>query len=214
MDITYLGHASFKIKSKQGTVVTDPFDPKKTGLKFSKTSADLVTISHQHDDHNRSDLVTDTKKVIEGPGEYEIGGISLIGIASFHDDKKGEERGANTIFVIEVEDLRIVHLGDLGHTLGEKQIEIIGDIDILMVPVGGVYTIDAKEALEVVKSISPKITIPMHYQVPGLALSNKLSSVDDFLKLTNGKVERQAKLTIKSMDLEEEGNIVVVLDKK
>src|SRR3989344_7397522 len=103
MDISYLGHSSFLISGKSSKVVTDPFDPKMVGLKYPKVSAQIVTISHDHEDHNKQELVTEVKKVINGPGEYEIEGISILGYSSFHDDQKGQKRGKNIIYVIEVD---------------------------------------------------------------------------------------------------------------
>ena len=164
MDITYLGHSSFKIKGKQASIVTDPYDSEMVGMKFPKVDADIVTISHHHADHDRGDGVSQVKKIIDGPGEYEISGVSIIGLTSFHDNKKGADRGKNTIYVIEMDNLRLLHLGDLGHVLSENQIKEIGDVDILFVPVGGFYTLDPQVAVEVLKQIGPSIVIPMHYK--------------------------------------------------
>jgi len=186
MDITYLGHSAFRIKTKNHTIVTDPYNSS-IGLKFPKTEADLVTVSHDHFDHNDLSGLKDYKKVFNSPGEYEIGGVSVFGIPSFHDNKKGEERGKNTIFVIETEGVTICHLGDLGHLLAEDQIDEIGDVDILLVPVGGTYTISAKEAVDVVQAIDPKIIIPMHYKLPGLKVD--IESCDKFIKEMGNKKE-------------------------
>lgn len=214
MDIIYLGHSSFKLKGKNASVVTDPYD-KNIGLKFPGTEAEIVTISHHHEDHNRADLVTGMKKVIDGPGEYEIMGVSFIGLASFHDSKKGEERGVNTIYVIEMDGLRICHLGDLGHSLSDSLVESLGDIDILMIPVGGEFTIDAGEAVSVVQAIEPSIVIPMHYQVSGLTESfAKLSPVGDFLKEVGLSAETLPKLSIKKEEINPEVQRVVVLERK
>lgn len=214
MDITYLGHASFKIKGKDVVVITDPFD-ESIGIKFPKETADVVTVSHQHSDHNNTSAVSDVKKVLEGPGEYEIAGVSFIGIPTYHDDKKGEERGDNTIFVIEIEGVRIAHLGDLGHLLSEKQVDLLGTIDILMVPVGGFYTIDAKQAAGLVSSIEPKIILPMHYNSPDLNQDTfgKLSGVDEFLKLIEMKTTRDKKLKVTSALTTSEDQEVVVLNR-
>src|SRR4029079_305078 len=168
MDIIYLGHSSFKLKGKSASVITDLFDPAMVGLKYAPQEADIVTISHHHPDHDKGDLVKNVQRVIDGPGEYEIAGISIIGIPSFHDDKKGEERGKNTIFVFEIDDLRVAHLGDLGHKLSSDAIEEMGAIDILLIPVGGKYTINSETAVEVVRSIEPSLIIPMHYLMDGM----------------------------------------------
>jgi L-ascorbate metabolism protein UlaG (beta-lactamase superfamily) len=212
MDISYLGHASFRIKGRDATLITDPFDPKSVGLKFPKTEADIVTISHGHSDHNFLDNIDSTKMIIDGPGEYEIMDVSVIGIPSYHDDKKGELRGRNTIYVIEMDSLRIAHLGDLGHILKEKDIDAMGDIDVLMIPVGGEYTINANQAAEVARSIEAKIIIPMHFQTKGLnpQMFSKLSTEDAFLADLGLPVEKDKKLKVKSELLGEEQKIVVL----
>jgi L-ascorbate metabolism protein UlaG (beta-lactamase superfamily) len=215
MDITFLGHSSFRLKGKTATVVTDPFDSETVGLKFPKVAADIVTVSHQHKDHNQVDLVKGVKRLVSGPGEYEIMGVSIIGIPTFHDEKKGAKRGKNTIYVYEMDGLRLVHLGDLGHKLREKILGKIGDIDILMVPVGGEYTIGPTEAVEVVRAIEPKIVIPMHYQMPGLNPTTfaKLSSTKPFLAEIGLLVEKADKLSVKKENIGEESR-VILLEKK
>ena len=209
MDITYIGHSSFKIKTKSATVITDPFDPASTGIKFPPQEADIVTISHDHADHNYLEKISGYKKVVAGPGEYEIMGISIIGISTFHDDKEGSERGKNTIYVYEAEGLRIVHLGDLGHALSESQIEALGEVDILMIPVGGVYTIGPKEASDLVSAVEPYFVIPMHFG------GDKLQPLEAFLKEVGQEGEKMSKFSIKKMDIEENQNTkVVVLENK
>ncbi|MEK7525990.1 MAG: MBL fold metallo-hydrolase [Patescibacteria group bacterium] len=215
MDITYLGHSSFRIKTKTHTIVTDPFDSS-VGPKFPKTDADLVTISHHHGDHDNLADVIGYKKVFDAPGEYEVGGVSFFGIDSYHDNKKGEERGRNTIFVIETEGVTIVHLGDLGHSLTESQIDEIGAVDILMVPVGGEYTIDSKTAFDVVAAIEPKIIIPMHYKTDAHnpATFEKLEPVENFVTASGLKSETLPKLSYKVGDLPEEEQRLYILSSK
>jgi len=213
MEITFLGHSAFKLRGKNASLVTDPSDPKVTGLKFPKVSADIVTISHtQHGDHKSFELVDDVKKVISGPGEYEIAGVSIIGIPSFHDDKKGKLRGENTIYVIEADGLRIAHLGDLGHMLSDHDLKACGDVDILMIPVGGEYTIGASVATQVVQAIVPSITLPMHYQMKGLnkEVFSKLTGLDSFLNEVGLIVEKSPKLSVKKENLGEEQKVVVL----
>jgi L-ascorbate metabolism protein UlaG (beta-lactamase superfamily) len=211
MEITYLGHSSFRLRGKTATLVTDPFDSKKVGLKFPKVKADIVTVSHDHGDHNDVKAVGDIKRVVDGPGEYEISGVSIIGIPTYHDDKKGEERGKNNVYVIEMDGLRLAHLGDLGHKLSEKTLGKMGDLDILMVPVGGFYTIDAKQAAETVRSIEPSITLPMHFKAKGMAASfDKIATVDSFLTESGLPVEKAKKLSIKRSDIGEEMKVVVL----
>ena len=216
MDIIFLGHSSFKLKGKDASVVTDPFDPQMVGLKYSGVEGEIVTISHDHRDHNQANLVKGVKKVINGPGEYEIMGVSILGFPSFHDDKNGAERGKNTIYVFEIDELRIAHLGDLGHELAEALVGELGDIDILLLPVGGTFTIGPEIAAKVVQAIEPSIVIPMHYQTPGLNAQGfaKLTGVQEFLKALGLSVECLPKLSIKKEDITEEMQKVVVLEKK
>ena len=192
----------------------DPFDPS-IGLKMPVLEADLVLSTHDHEDHNNVKAVKGPAGgapfVITGPGEYEIKDISVRGIPSFHDEKEGKERGENTIYMIEAEGMRLCHLGDLGQSeLTADQVSKIGNIDILFVPVGGVYTIDAKAAAKIVSQIEPRIVIPMHYMLANLRF--KLEKVDEFLKEMGVKnAEAQPKLAIKLRDFTSEETKVMVL---
>lgn len=217
MEIIYLGHSSFKIKTKTAIIITDPFDSAVVGLKYSGVEGDIVTVSHDHGDHNKSEKVSGVKKIVSGPGEYEISGVSIMGFASYHDDKEGVLRGKNTIYVFEAEGLRIVHLGDLGHLLSDQLVDSMGTIDILMIPVGGEFTIGPKEAVEVVGKIDPYFVIPMHYQTPGLNPDtfSKLAPVEDFLKEAGLTSENLPKFSIKKEDiLDDQNSKVIVLEKK
>lgn len=215
MEITFLGHASFRLRGKSASLVTDPYDSEMVGFKYPRTEADIVTISHDHADHNKPQQVKGVNKIVSGPGEYEIKGVSIIGMPSFHDNKKGALRGKNTIYVIEMDNLRVAHLGDLGHTLKDDFFSSLGDIDILMIPIGGEYTIGTTDAVQVAHSIEPEIILPMHYQMKGLKKDTfaKLSGVDSFLKEMGFVVERGPKLTVKKEGLIGEQKIVV-LEKK
>lgn len=214
MDVLFLGHSSFNIKTKNASIVTDPFSPEAVGIRFPKLSATVVTVSHEHDDHNKADLVDGVKKVINGPGEYEIEGMSIIGLPSFHDNKKGQERGKNTIYIYEIEGLRLAHLGDLGHKLTDDMVESMGELDVLMIPVGGVYTIGSHEAVEITRAIEPKIVIPMHYQVPGLnpAVFSGLTDEKPFIAELGLAVRHEKKLSLKAGSLSDEGQEIVVLE--
>ncbi len=217
MDITYLGHSSFKIKTRTATVITDPFDPQMVGLKYSGAEGEIVTISHSHPDHNAVGKVEGVKKVFDGPGEYEVMGVSIIGYPSFHDAKQGAERGKNTIFIFEADGLRLAHLGDLGHTLSDDLVNEIGSIDVLMIPVGGKFTIGPKEAVEIVGKIDPYFIIPMHYAVPGLNSQTftGVEPVETFLKEIGMTVENLPKFSLKREDiLEDQGSKVLILEKK
>lgn len=211
MDIIRLGHSSFKIKGKKATVVTDPFNADMVGLKFPKVEAEIVTISHNHKDHNAAKNVEGNPYVISGPGEYEVADVFIKGIQTFHDGKNGEERGKNTIYVIEIDKLRIAHLGDLGHKLTDEQIDGLGDIDILLIPVGGIYTIDPEEAANVITKIEPRIVIPMHYKEERLKETFlKLKTVDDFLKEIGKEKKLLPKLSITKDKLPQELDVVVL----
>lgn len=214
MDISYLGHSAFKIKGRTTSIVTDPFDAATVGLKFPKVEADVVTVSHDHNDHNQAALISGVKRVLDGPGEYEISGTSFIGIPSFHDAKKGEERGKNTIFVIEMEGLRLCHLGDLGHPLNEEALSQIGDVDILFVPVGGKFTLGPKEAVEVVKGVEPKVIIPMHYLQDGMNQETfgSLARLDEFLSEMGLKTLRLPRFSTRAGELSSEDEYIVVLE--
>lgn len=217
MDITYLGHSSFKIKTKTATIITDPFDSQMVGLGYSGVEGEIVTVSHKHADHNAIGKVSGAKKIVEGPGEYEISGISIIGYQSFHDGKKGEERGKNTIYIIEAEGLRIAHLGDLGHPISDDLASEMGSIDILMVPVGGTYTVGPKEATEVCSKVDPYFIIPMHYKVPGMNEKEfaSLEPKETFLKEVGLTVEVLPKLSVKKEDIiDNQSTKVIVLEKK
>lgn len=215
MNIVWKGQSCFHVSSNQGkdgqvNIIIDPFD-ESTGLKVPKMEADIVLVSHQHHDHNNVKAVSGNPFLIEGPGEYEIREVFVNGINSFHDNSQGKEKGSNTIFVVEVEGVRICHLGDLGQKeLTSEQVERIGDVDILMIPVGGNFTIDSKEAIKIMSQVEPSIVIPMHYAIPKLKI--KLDGVDKFLK-TMGikKLDPLPKLSVKKKDiLPEEAKIIVL----
>jgi L-ascorbate metabolism protein UlaG (beta-lactamase superfamily) len=198
-------------------VITDPFD-KSVGLPTASLSADIVTVSHQHGDHNNVSLVKGTARrsdpfVIEYPGEYEILETSVFGVDSFHDVNKGEERGKNTMFVIHMDDVAVAHLGDLGEKLSDKQLEELNGVDVLLCPVGGVYTIDPEKAVETINAIQPGYVIPMHYKTnkhTGSAYT-KLATVDDFLKeIGTSEPKRMGKLSVSSLSIPEETEVVVL----
>lgn len=210
MEITFFGQASFKIKGKGATVVTDPFDDS-IGIKYPKVSADIVTVTHGHFDHNASAKVEGNPFVIQGPGEYEVKGVEVVGVASFHDNKKGEERGHNTIYNIKIDKINIAHLGDLGQeSLSNEQIEEIGNVDILLIPVGGYFTIDGAQAAKIVAQLEPKIVIPMHFKDVQTKIE-QLESVEKFLKeMGKENVESLAKLVITAEKLPEEAQVALL----
>jgi len=220
MNIIWHGQSCFELitapaKNSQIKIVIDPFS-EEVGLRVPKLEADILLVSHNHHDHNNVKAVSSPTSasppfLISGPGEYEIKNVFIQGVHSWHDNSRGQERGENTIYTIEAEDLKLCHLGDLGQKeLTEEQLDRIGEIDILMIPTGGVYTISAKEALKIMSQIEPKITIPMHYQIPKLKL--KLDGCDKFLKsLGIKKIEPLPKLSIKKKDISSEEAKIVIL---
>lgn len=180
MKMRWLGQASFHIVTDDGVSIrTDPYDSS-LGFELSPLPADIVTVSHDHYDHAAVDTVPGDPLVIRGPGERQAKGITFRGIESFHDDRRGLDRGTNTIFVFAVDGVVVCHLGDLGHVLTADQIRAIGPTDVLCVPVGGTYTLDASGATAVMHQIKPRVTVPMHYRVNGLELP--IGGVGPFLR--------------------------------
>ncbi len=209
MIITWYGQACFRIQSGKVSIVIDPFD-KSIGLTPPRGEAHIVLVTHNHKDHNNIKTIGGDPFVVDSPGEYEKSGAKVTGIHSFHDDKQGSDRGMNTMYVITMEDMRIAHLGDIGQDeLSDEQKEILGEVDILMVPVGGVYTIDGEKATSITNSIAPKIVIPMHYKIPGLSI--KLQDANQFIKEFGYEGKPVEKLTIKKNDLPQDRMEVVVM---
>lgn len=210
MVITWYGQSCFKIQSGELTIVTDPFS-KEIGLTPPRFRADVVLVSHNHDDHNNADSLSGEPFLIRSPGEYEIKGIYVHGISTFHDASEGQERGLNTMYLIEAEGLRILHMGDFGENeMRSETLDRIGSVDILMIPVGGTYTITGDQAAKIVKDIEPKFLIPMHYNIPGLKIA--LADVAEFLKeIGNPQAPSQEKLTIKKKEVNEDDKTQIVL---
>ncbi|HEB14100.1 MAG TPA: hypothetical protein ENI09_01685 [candidate division WWE3 bacterium] len=212
MRIRFLGHSSFEIEAGGVTVVTDPFDSDKVGLPFPKVGADLVLSSHDHLDHNAVDAVAGEPFAVSGPGEYEVGGVKVRGFETFHDDKEGKERGKNTVYLFQVEGITLCHLGDLGHVLGEKVAEEIGELDVLFVPVGGVYTINPEQAAKVAAQLESKYIVPMHYRVEGMAKTfDELQPISTFLEeMGVESPEPKKELSVSKKSLPEEPEVVVL----
>ena len=199
MDITWLGHSCFRIKGSQAIIITDPFPPE-LGYTLGKQTANIITMSHQHPSHSYVKGIGGEPRIIKGPGEYEISGILIIGIATFHDNQRGQVRGKNTVYVMEIDGVSVCHLGDLGHVLSTEQVEEIGRVDVLFLPVGGGSTINPAIAAEVILQLEPNAVIPMHYKTP--AIKRELDSVDVFLKeMGMGQIEPRPKLTLSKSNL-------------
>jgi L-ascorbate metabolism protein UlaG (beta-lactamase superfamily) len=162
------------------TIVTDPHDGKSIGIKSPNVKADIVLISHDHFDHNHFRVVCGREtKVYKREMDTIKNGIKIQSMSAFHDDERGTKRGGNLLFKFTVDGINYCHLGDLGHLLDESTVKKIGSIDVLFIPVGNVFTIGPKDAWQVIKTLEPKVAIPMHYRVGGLSLSIK--SIDPFL---------------------------------
>ncbi len=208
MDITWYGQSCFRLRDRSVAVVTDPY-AKAGGLKLPRLTGDIVTISHDHADHNYAAGVKGDPFVIDSPGEYEVKGLFVTGLGMFHDDKQGVERGRNTIYTYDFADAKICHLGDLGHAPTQTQVEEMGDVEVLLIPVGGKYTLDARQAVEVVSLIEPKIVIPMHYALPGM--DTPIEGVEAFLKEMGLRdPERLESYSVTSRRFPEETQVVLL----
>lgn len=210
MRIKWLGHSCFKISSKDGVrIVTDPFDDN-LGYRIPSVETDIVTVSHGHYDHNFVDCLNGDFEVIDKVGDFNVKGIHIRGIHTFHDDEEGAKRGVNIVYTFDVDDIKVCHLGDLGHRLTPSQLEMIGDVDVLLIPVGGVYTIDAVQAVEVIKQLKPAVVIPMHYKTKALRIN--VEPVEGFEELI-GKAERpmQQVVEIKKDELDKNNLKVYIL---
>ncbi len=206
MKIRWRGHASFLIETGGQRIVTDPFNAE-VGYPMVPLEADIVTVSHEHWDHNAVESIGGDPLVIKGVGAREVEGIFLHGIDSCHDINQGRDRGANTIFKISAEGIHVVHLGDLGHPLSAEQVAEIGQVDILLVPVGGTFTIDSQGAVTVANLLQPRIVIPMHYATPHLSF--ELAPVEGFTSQYD-LVVKKPYLEVQAADLGAEMRIVVL----
>lgn len=211
MEIDWFGHACFRLRGREGTVITDPYS-KEIGLSFPRPRGDIVTISHDHPGHSYADGVKGDPRIVNGPGEYEINGIFITGVPTAHDKKGGKDRGKNTVYTIEMDGLLICHLGDIGHVPTQPQAEAFGNVNVLLVPVGGVSTINASEAAEIISLLEPQIVIPMHFQLPDLAF--KLDASAKFFKEMGVKATAAAPSFKISKDALPEETQVVLLEPK
>lgn len=212
MNISYFGHSCFKIEEKINgeniVLVTDPFSKEIGSLKVPNIEADIVSVSHNHDDHNNVGVLRANPFIVDTAGEFDIEGVIVEGIYSYHDNKKGSERGSNIIFRFDIEGLSLVHLGDLGDALNNKQLEKIGGVDVLFIPVGGKYTLDAKKAVEVISQVEPRIVIPMHYKNKDVKM--ELDDVEKFVKELGIAPSYEEKLKLNKKDLPSEDMRLVI----
>lgn len=179
MDITWFGHACCRLRDRGVTILTDPYD-KTTGYELPKPRVDIVTVSHEDPHHNYVAGCRGSPFVVDRPGEYEVKGIFITGIPTYHDSKRGAQRGPNTVYLFEFEDISVCHLGDLGHVPSQSQVEALNNVDVLLVPVGGHACLKAAEAAEVISLLEPRLVVPIHYKTDVTTLN--LHPVQLFLK--------------------------------
>lgn len=218
MTITYHGHACFRLKGKTGTVVFDPYS-EMVGWALPSLSADVVVASHEHPDHNEIKAVRGTARrekpfAITEAGEYEVGGISVFSVSTWHDDQQGVLRGKNLVSTVLIDGVRVTHCGDLGHPFTPEQQGQIGETDVLLVPVGGVYSLDPETAVKVIHMLEPSFVIPMHYKTDrhDPKLFSELKTVQDFLKEYSVEVSPQPQLEVTPERLPEETEVVVLTE--
>lgn len=200
MKVKWLGHASFLLTSDKGTkIITDPYTVG-GGLSYGQIneSADVVTVSHEHGDHNNASAVGGKPVIIKGAVNQDVKGIKLHGVSVFHDESNGKERGTDTVFTFAIDKLKVCHLGDLGHLLTEQQAKDIGPVDVLFIPVGGFFTIDAANATKVCEQLKPKVIIPMHFKTSKCGYP--IAGVEDFLKgKASVKKETGSEIEVKTL---------------
>jgi L-ascorbate metabolism protein UlaG (beta-lactamase superfamily) len=218
-DIQYLGHSCFRLRGRDGIVLTDPFD-RSVGMDIGRPTAHIVTVSHRHPDHANVLAVKPLREqlfVVEGAGEYEVGGIMIAGVRTYHDNKKGAELGKNTVYVIHMDDVIFCHLGDLGHELTTQQLDEIGNVDVLFIPVGGGETISPATATSVISQIEPRIVVPMHYAMSGQqSFTTDLAPLEKFtheLGLKDVVAEEKLSVTAANLPAEGEETRVVVMQR-
>jgi L-ascorbate metabolism protein UlaG (beta-lactamase superfamily) len=208
LEIVWLGHACFRIKGKETNLITDPF-PKNLGYSLGRVTADIVTVSHPHAGHSYVEGVGGDPKVVRRPGEYEIGNVLINGFSTFHDDEQGKRLGKNTVYLMEIDQVLICHLGDLGHIPTSDQVGELSGVEVLLVPVGGKSTLDGAAAARTVRLLEPRLVIPMHFKTP--ATSRELEPVDRFLKEMGLKdPEPQDKLSVTKSNLPPNTQVVLL----
>ncbi|AKM84884.1 TPA: MBL fold metallo-hydrolase [Patescibacteria group bacterium] len=208
MDIKWIGHACFQLRGRDVSIVTDPFSSE-TGLNLPVLTADVLTISHNHFDHNYTAGVT-AAITFDTPGEFEFKGARIRGIRTFHDESGGAERGGNIMFLFVIDGLSVLHCGDLGHLPDDALIDTLGDIDVLLLPVGGKYTLPVEAAVEFVRQVEPKIVVPMHFAIPGLKID--IAGAEQFIHQLGATARRLSTLSINKATLPEEGTVVDILE--
>ena len=208
MEIIWYGHSCFRLKSRGAAVVTDPCG-RDVGYNVPRLRAHIVTIGLDQPDYNNCALVRGSPKVINGPGEYEVKEVFITGVTTYHDGRSGANRGRNTVFLFDFGGVTVCHLGDLGHVPTQTQVEALSDVDVLLIPVGGLHTIDAAKATEVISLIEPRLVIPMHYKTK--VEKARLHTVDRFLKAMGlAPVAPQPELKVSKSSLPEETQVLLL----
>lgn len=212
MKISWLGHSCFKIKCKEIDLVIDPYSDS-IGIKMPKVKADAVLVTHNHDDHNNISAITGNPLIINRPGEYEMKGTFIYGKRAYHDNKNGLERGAITIYLIEEAGITVAHLGDFNQDdLVDEQMEFLKNVDVLLVPVGGTYSLNSDGAIKIINEIEPRVIIPMHYKCPGVKIS--LDGVDKFINEIGLSPEKLDEFKISKESLPQNDMKLVILNKQ
>ncbi len=206
MEIVWHGHSFFRMRAREATIVIDPH----ARHRGARIAADIGLITHEHPGHNAREVIGGTPRILSGPGEYDVSSIAIVGVQTAHDAEQGRRRGRNTVWLVTAEEMRVCHLGDLGHQLSSGDLDAIGAVDILMTPVGGHNSLDGRGAAEVVRALEPRIVIPMHFAEADGDLF--LGPVDPFLR-EQGAIgaTRQARLNITRSSLPPAGETQVVL---
>jgi len=206
LQIRWHGHSCFGI-TNEITLVTDPHDGKSIGIHAPNVTGDIVLVSHDHYDHNSVKSVEkEGAKIITDTRKRNIANVEIKGIESFHDGCCGEKRRNNIIYKFTIEDITFCHMGDLGHDLDEDTVQKIGDVDILFIPIGGTFTLDAKQAWRIIKKVKPRIAVPMHYKIGGLSLP--ITGIEPFLEENNYEILKVGnEIDIEKEDLPEEPEI-------
>jgi L-ascorbate metabolism protein UlaG (beta-lactamase superfamily) len=208
MDITWFGHSCFRLSDRGVTIVTDP-PSDEMGYDRPRIRADVVTISHEHPGHNNRVGFRGGPKFFDGPGEYEVKDVFITGIHTYHDGRNGSTLGNNTVFLFDFDGVTVCHLGDLGHVPSQSQVEALSAVDVLLIPIGGLHTIDASKATEVISLIEPRLVIPMHYKTP--VETAKLQTLDKFLKeMGQAPMPTQPELKVVKSSLPEDTQVVVL----
>jgi L-ascorbate metabolism protein UlaG (beta-lactamase superfamily) len=213
VDITWYGLSCFRLREGGVTVICDPYDKKATGLTLPRLKADIVTVSHDRPGHNNVTAISGDPKVLNGPGEYEVKNVSITGLTTYHKANGNELAERNVAYFFDFEGFTVGHLGDLGQIPQQRQVEDLGEIDVLLVPVSGDNTLDAARITEVISLLEPKIVVPMHYRHAGLSneLMASLDPVDKFLKeLGISEPETESTLRLTKTGLPEETQVILL----